>query len=373
MKILHLVVDDKFIDSAIREFEVVAPGRHEFFILDARSPYRHLKSPAVESVSAAAFLARARQDDVGAVFLHSLPPDVLPLLTLLPAGPRVLWIGWGWDYYGLLADAFPGGLVMPQTARLLGGLRPRSADTDIASLTASELSLARPYAKPGHRARQALQRVDFFCPVIDVEHRLLRQLHPWFRAEYLPWNYGTLEDYEITGAKPAVGRDILVGNSATPTSNHLEAFEWVRQRIDLAGRRVVVPLSYGDSAYAGAVVQAGRTMFGDAFLPLTSYLAKDAYIELLASCGLVVLNHVRQQALGNIVISALLGARIALNRRSPLYPWLAALGVEVDDVERLDARPLPPAERQSNAEAVRRLLDPATQRRRTRRLVEVAG
>jgi dTDP-N-acetylfucosamine:lipid II N-acetylfucosaminyltransferase len=381
MKILHLVVDDKFIDSAIREFELVRPGVHEFLILDARPPHRYLRSPSVRPISRAAWCDRVAQADVAAVVMHCLSVEHQPLLRDIPPGPKVIWIGWGYDYYGLASDAFPEGLLLPKTTALEARLRGRSPGAAPGSMQCSELSWARPYPKPSADAQAALRRVDYFSPVLQDEHGLVRRHQPTLRAQYLRWNYGTVEDdMSLPGMAAGVdasgrarlGPNLLVGNSATSANNHLELFDCIRRHVDLAGRQLIVPLSYGDAAYRAHIERIGRQLFGDAFVPLVDFLPKDRYIELLTSCGHVMMNHVRQQALGNLVISGLLGARLHLNGRSPLGPWLRRAGISVSDVERPQMHPLTHSEAAAQAAVLRSEFGREAQRRRTGAMVDVA-
>lgn len=370
MKILHLVLDDKFIDMALREFETVAPGVHETVILGASAPFRYLAQVKPRTVDLAGFVQAASAREVQAVVFHGMPGAHLLALAQLPAGPLAIWLGWGYDYYGLLNDAFPQGLIQPDTAALLNRLRPPAAGAPAASV----LAAARPYRKPTAAERQALRRVDLFSPVLDVEYHLVRRHCPELRARYLRWNYGTAEDdFAPEAAAPQQpGPDLLLGNSAMPTNNHLELFERVRRKVDLDGRRLIVPLSYGDAAYGQAVARKGRELFGDAFVPLLDYVDKARYIQLLASCGTLVLNTVRQQALGNVYISAQLGARIVLNRSCPLHGWLLRQGMPVCDLESMGVQPLDAAQRQQQQRAVLEIVGRQAQRLRTRELVNVA-
>lgn len=363
-KIIHLVVDDKFIDAAIREFEAVAPGCHEFMAFGGSTPWRYLRSPLVQRVGAGWWLQRVTDSDVAAVVFHSLPAGWLPLLHVIPAGTTVVWLGWGFDYYGLLADDFPQGLILPGTATLVRALHPRPAGC--------ELSTARPYAKPTTAERAALGRVDIFSPVLDIEHALVQRRQPWLRAQYRPWNYLTLEDdlQLQTSLAERPGTDLLVGNSATPTNNHIEAFEHIRRCADLEGRRIVVPLSYGDPAYAREIVRIGRKLFGSAFVPLLDFLPRERYLELLDTCGVLVMNHLRQQALGNVVISGLRGASLFLNPSNPMTRWLHRQGVQVEDIGSLHMAPLEPAARARNRAAITAFTCRGHRRGQTQRLVD---
>lgn len=377
MKIIHLVVDDKFIDSAIREFEGVSPGVHEYLLVGGGSPpYRYVRSPLIQAVSRGACLARLNQPDVAAIVCHSLPLSTLLMLPEMSERPHVIWLGWGYDYYGLLMDAFPEGLFMPETARLMGGLQPRGGLPRTGSMRSSVLSAARPYAKPSRIELSALQRIDFFSPVLPNEYTLLTQHQPHLRARFIRWNYGTAEDDLTLGSTSSdgLGTDILVGNSATPANNHLECFASLAKQPDLDGRRIVVPLSYGDpdGAYTRYIVQAGQKHFGSRLVPLLDYLPKDRYIEVLASCGHVVMNHIRQQAMGNLIISGLMGARLHLNRRNPVAPWMKKLGLPVSDLAQPVLAPLAPVDAAAQAQILLTEYGRSTQRQRTRALVDTA-
>lgn len=371
-RLLHLVVDDKFIDAAIREFEAAAPGRHEFVTLDTRPPYRYVKDGRVRNLDGAGFAREAAREDVGAVVVHAMTPQHLAAIQSVPADRGVVWIGWGYDYYGLLNDAFPEGLVQPATAALLARGAGMAGGTPAQGTVPTMLAFARPYRKPTRSELAALARVDWFSPVLDTEYHLARRHQPDFRAHYLRWNYGTVEDDFTLAGLPErpLGPNLLLGNSATATNNHLELFELVRQRVDLAGRRIVVPLSYGDANYRRHVLQAGQQLFGEAFQPLVDFMPREQYIDTLASCGFVLMNHVRQQALGNIYIGALLGARVFLNRRNPLNGWLRAQGLPIADLEQLDGQPLTEAERDRQITALYASMGRAAQRERTLGLVE---
>lgn len=43
---------------------------------------------------------------------------------------------------------------------------------------------------------------------------------------------------------------------------------------------------------------------------------------MVLSCGNVIMNHVRQQAVGNIILMLYLGAKIYLRKENPIYSFL---------------------------------------------------
>jgi dTDP-N-acetylfucosamine:lipid II N-acetylfucosaminyltransferase len=374
VKLLHLVVDDKFIDMAIREFEAAAPGRHDWLIVGGASQRQFVKDERVRCVDRDGLARAVAAPDVGAVVCHVMTPTHLAALSCVPAHLQVVWLGWGYDYYGLINDAFPDGLLQPATAVLAARLAAPPPAVAAHAAVPTVLGHSRPYRRPAAAEREALARVDIFSPVIDTEYHLVRRHLPGFRARYVRWNYGTAEDdYTLEGGtRRAPGRNILAGNSATATNNHIELFERIRRGGDLADRLIVAPLSYGDAGYRACVIKLGRELFGDAFVPLVDFMPKDRYIELLGSCGHVMMNHVRQQALGNLFISGLLGAKLHLSRANPLHDWLGALGVPVSDIERSDLEPLPARDVDAQATALQREFGREPQRARTRSLIAAA-
>lgn len=371
-KILHVVVDDKFIDWAIREFEAVEPSAHNYVIIDCSPPFRYVKHAGVRSCPRSMFSGEVCREEVKAIVFHYLDSSLYDLLDLIPKSKKVFWLGWGGDYYDvLLRDLYPQGLCLPGTATLC-----RSSIKERTVGIARDVWRRARWALVGSQRHNpaCLERVDYFCPVIDLEFHLARKLNPWFRAEYVTWNYGTVEDdLSLPGPVPqTLGNNLLVGNSATPTNNHAEVFKIIADRVDLSGRKIIVPLSYGDEVYRDRVINLGQKLFGSAFEPLTDFLSYDEYIRILTSCGTLMMNHLRQQALGNICISALLGAKLLLNRRNPLFDWLTGKGISVHDIETADLTPISKENRDSNAHAIRAHWGRDAQRTKTRHLLNLA-
>ena len=81
---------------------------------------------------------------------------------------------------------------------------------------------------------------------------------------------------EAMPAEEELGKHIQLGNSATPTNNHIEAIDWLAQ-MELGARRVIVPLSYGSDEYRDMVCAYGKKRLGDTFQPVTDFMPFDEY------------------------------------------------------------------------------------------------
>lgn len=347
---LHIVDDEKFIDATWRICEAVSPGQHRYVMFGDGAPMRHVKFAPVERLPLGdaqnGTALRGLTAEHRVVVLHNLDKIKLDVLARLPRGLTVWWLGWGFDYYDLARAE----LLMPRTRQLLP---PRPVQLPLLRRAKDLLKRVR-----GPSARiAALHRVDFFGPVIVEDYRIVKGALPDLPAQYLQWHYGTLEDDMIRGfeGRGVSGSNILVGNSATMTNNHLEAFEMIRAVGCLPGE-VLVPLSYGNADYQQSVQAAGREMLGDAFRPLVDFMAIDDYIAVLSTCSSVIMNHLRQQALGNIVIMLYLGAKVFLDRRNPLFENLRIQGMHVFATDQFAAevgRPLDEARRTANRDLLR--------------------
>jgi dTDP-N-acetylfucosamine:lipid II N-acetylfucosaminyltransferase len=124
----------------------------------------------------------------------------------------------------------------------------------------------------------------------------------------------------------------MIGNSSSETNNHLELFDLL-EKINLDNKKIYVPLSYGSNEYASIIKEIGRKKFGSNFTPLDTFMPLDEYNKLLQSCGVVIMNHHRQQAFGNIVASLWMGAKVFLDDRNTIYKYLKRIGVNVFSVQ----------------------------------------
>src|SRR5690606_29664970 len=61
--------------------------------------------------------------------------------------------------------------------------------------------------------------------------------------------------------------NILVGNSADPTNNHIEVLEYLKQ-FKIQNINIYTPLTYGNKIYAKSVINKGIEIFGDKYYPL---------------------------------------------------------------------------------------------------------
>lgn len=111
---------------------------------------------------------------------------------------------------------------------------------------------------------------------------------------------------------------IQIGNSADTSNNHIEVLDGLRRFKD-KNIKIVCPLSYGDLEYSSSVIELGKSIYGNKFIPITEFLPFEKYIELLGNIDIAIFNHKRQQAMGNITTLLGLGKKVYI--REEITTW----------------------------------------------------
>lgn len=121
--------------------------------------------------------------------------------------------------------------------------------------------------------------------------------------------------------------NVLVGNSGDPGNNHYSIFECLA-KINFEFN-AIVPLSYGNEEYITAMNEKGKFLLEKKFHPLLQFMSPDEYQELLNTIDICIMNHYRQQGLGNIRYLLQTGTKIFLNPINPLYNYLVDNGIKI--------------------------------------------
>lgn len=144
------------------------------------------------------------------------------------------------------------------------------------------------------------------------------------------------------------GLNILLGNSADPSNNHIEALERLLQFKE-QDIKIYAPLSYGDQNHARKVISQGTEWFGDKFIPMTEFMPFEQYLGFLKSLDIAIFNHQRQQAMGNTI--TLLGMGKTVFMRTDISQWslLNKLGIKMNDASEIKLAQITHDEAEGNA------------------------
>ena len=278
----------------------IEKGSHSAFRVDQMERLRRI------DVGAWGFLrAFRRLSSKDRVIIHQLSNPRLLLYLFLVRGSlrRCAWAIWGGDVYDFK-------------------YRPRTWAHDL-----------REYLR-----KVIIPSIPVISSMIPGDYETVRSVYGG-RARYvnafypIPMDYGSLE----AGDEPRTcgkGVTILVGNSGDPSNVHADVFR-VLSRFREADLRIVSPLSYGDRAYVASVMELGRELFGDKFVPLTDFLPPEQYARLIRGMDAAIMNHGHQQALGNIIAMLMMGKKVFVRSDATPYRYFNDLGITVYDTLRL--------------------------------------
>lgn len=332
-KILHVCNLDKFIPPFIDFVEEQFGLDNQFFWLNGdfeRYPVKQeesnykVKRTKLGTVEGLLKLVQLMQSSEK-VILHGLfNPKILLILFLTPRLlKKCYWVIWGGDLYVYQLGERNWKWKIREFLR-----RPVIKNMGhLITYIPGDVELARKWYGAKGEYHECLM---YLSNVID--ENIIQSAHE------------ELEEY--------TGLNILVGNSADPSNNHITSLEKLLpyKEDDI---RIFVPLSYGDQGHAKKVIETGRAWFGEKFVPLTSFMLLDEYLKFLKSLDIAIFNHQRQQAMGNTI--TLLGMGKTVFMRSDVNQWhfLKGLGIKLNDVEKLELGRIMPSDADENTSLVR--------------------
>lgn len=342
ISILHLASDNVFIDAAYGNFEAVAPACNTFCVPSWNKTLKSIKETPAKIINPYSFknpfFVRSLEKYDFIVF-HSLDSFNQRILANTKSDLKFVWIGYGYDYYDLIYED-PDMLYQEKTRAIVKDLTPKKNDSAIRD-TLKRVAKRMIYHNSSKRT--LVKKISFFSPVLENEYRMIASKFDSPFPRYAAWNYGTSSDFlnneqmKCSNDLPK-GNNILVGNSATPTNNHIEVFDLLRTQ-DLGNRKIICPLSYGNPTYAKIINNKGMSYFGENFLGLDTFMPQEDYFKLTGTCSNVIMNHHRQQALGNIIVLLFMGANIFLNKINPVYQFLKEKGAIIYTIDELSNSP----------------------------------
>lgn len=330
--ILHVAGLDKFIPPFVKLIEEEFGGeKHQFWFTGSVQKYSVEQSESVyvcgrctwRKIAGYAKLVK-QLHSARKVMLHGLfNIRVVLALALCPwVLPKCHWIIWGGDLYQF-----------------------RKASNTWQSRIKEALR------------RFVIRRVGHLVTYIEGDVERARR---WYGAkgihqECIMYLSNVVDPKMIMEPVPAADQDglnILLGNSADPSNNHIEAMERLLPFKDQT-IKIYAPLSYGDQNYAKKVISQGKAWFGDKFVPMTDFMPFKQYLEFLKSLDIAIFNHQRQQAMGNTI--TLLGMGKTVFMRSDVSHWcfLTGLGIKLNDVEELKLGRITPKDAAENARIIR--------------------
>ncbi len=338
ISILHIGSDEKFLNAANYVFEKAFPGSNLFIIPHSKksAPLKYVEIKSnIEVVpyqkNLTEILAK-RSEMYDCIILHGIGDFNSHIFLSSKNKNKFIGVLWGAELYNrqeLLGRSVLGKLtavIEPRLYRksLIEQFKDILRKIYYLKQNINQNSVKEAAGSLSYLATLQKEEHDYF-----VERKIIRD-----DCIYVPFTYYPLE-FIMKGIMNSIvnGNDILLGNSASSTNNHLEAFELLKQMV-IGNRKIVVPLSYGNPVYANYIQKEGEAQFGENFSVLRKFLPLADYNKVVQKCGIVIMNHYRQQGIGNILASLWLGSKVYLNGTNTMYHYLKRIGIRIYSIEK---------------------------------------
>ena len=331
--ICNIVCDEKFIDGAIECLDFYSEKWTNKWIIcnlkGRKLNFIKRHSDRVQNVDENKVINFLIDNKFDAVILHSFGVISPAVIANIPLGIKVFWFGWGYDIYNYPKQRpfLKWNLYKPLTAKYLRSSLYKKGRSLASKLLFTLKGNGRVY-------KRALNRVDYFAGIIEFEYDLLKS-NPNFRAQKVSFAYSSslgVTSYE--NFEKYDGLNILIGNSAADTNNHLDLLERLKL-LDISNRKIILPLSYaGTEKYVADVIKAYKRFFGDNVIALTSFMPFEQYKKYILSCNVAIFFMARQQAMGNINTALKYGCKVFLSEENPVYQYYKNSGISVYSIEK---------------------------------------
>lgn len=340
MKYLHICNDAHFIDFAIDQFERFNAGNNTFLICLAPGVshvkhIRHLQNIIRIEQGAAELVRLVNDTDYDVLVIHFLDLYKCDLILRAPKDKKILWLAWGADIYQ--TGFYHKDLFLPATIKAIDTInRENDFIRQAKNIFRNSYYYLRGKTPAKVKFKNAIRRVDFCATVIPDEIQILNKWN-FFNAKQVPFSYTSVEyDFRESDIENSYrrGNAIIIGNSNSPTSNHIDCLHAIQQ-FDLGERKIYVPLNYGNfQTYTKTVIERGYGLFKNNFVPLQNYLPKKDYLEVLQNCSVAIMGHQRQQALGNIIILLWMGVKVFFSETNIMLSFFKRKGFNVYSLQK---------------------------------------
>lgn len=187
-----------------------------------------------------------------------------------------------------------------------------------------------------HLRKTIIPRIPVITSLVKGDYDLVKKIYG-STAKYIYSFYPNPVDFSIVDRSQDKGdrsnkRTIMIGNSGDPSNNHEEVFE-ILARFKKENIKIICPLSYGESDYISRTINRGKEIFGEKFEPITEFLSPEEYVKVISGVDVVIMNHDRQQALGNIILLLSMGKKIYLNEDTTHYRFFSENNIKISKVK----------------------------------------
>ena len=251
------------------------------------------------------------------VYVHQLSPLMYRWIAT-HAFNKLSWLIWGADLYNLPSIDFNiyEKLTLRYYVRKIKPLR-------------TYLYLLKVWITNRPFRNQAYSRIDFVLTWMKTEYEFATQHIPSLKAGHQFFFYENQIPYhqldQFIQDEPKDPRSIIIGNSGVAENNHLDAVQLLSEKKIEAD--LYLPVSYGDPDYIRFLKKNLKSYAYGKLQFVDQYMNFEEYVSFLAGADALIMNTIRPQGYGNILMMLYMNKPVFLNDQNISLPDLKSNGV----------------------------------------------
>lgn len=321
-KIYHFCQDEKFINAAYMQFEMVYPGKNKFLVYNANPlETKYLKTNSDFEFISNIKIAMKEIPRNSMVIFHSLPNSLLKNICFLDQSTITVWFCHGYEVYSdpcLYSDK----RLCDKITRKKFGIEPRNFKEKIYENILPFYRIIKPSV--GYSVREQklkkLKRIDYLASSFDEEYKQIRKITKLTVPAFDFWYYPLEKILDVNLPIQLEKTKILIGNSGFKSNNHLDISSKLK-KIEVKNEDFIIPLSYGDKSYTDFVKES-FILPNNQITFLEDFIKLEEYNTFLSDAKIGIFNTRRQQAIGNILALIYHGSKVFISEKNTFYHFL---------------------------------------------------
>jgi hypothetical protein len=341
--LVHFMSDDTITTQLMDNFEEANPKQNLFLIFRDKPSDMSIYEKHIHCTKE--FLLNTSDineifdqlTNVKGIVLHALPYENAQILEQLKHEYSVVWLAWGYDIYFL-----PKIRPYIYAHKTLKYAHSQNPSLRWKWIILKNNILRNILYEPVRQILseklldKARKKIKYFAGFVEGDFEILQKNYPSAIQFYY---HPLLSIYQYVPPdlvdKRVDGNNIMLGNSAAETGNHLDIFDSLKSSSQaIEASKIYIPLSYGGTShYVQTVIKKGKENFGEQCIAIQNKMPLTDYVKIMLSCSTGIFYHFRQKAMGNIIAMFWLGARVYMSSKSPAYCFFKSKGIIVFDLD----------------------------------------
>lgn len=332
--IYHFCQDEKFINAAYIQFEMLYPERNKFLVYSANPlEIKYLKINSDFEFISDLKLAMEKIPKNSLVIFHSLPNRLLQYICFLDSSVATVWFCYGYEVYGD-PYLYDDNKLCDKITKEKFGIEVRTFKEKIYENLLPLFRIIKPSVGYSLREQKLkkLKRINYLASSFEEEYKQITKITTLTVPSFNFWYYSLEKILDVNLPIPLEKTKIVIGNSGYKSNNHLDVANKLK-KLEVKNEDFIIPLSYGDTKYID-IIKELFILPNNKVTFLEDFVKLEEYNIFLSEAKVAIFNTRRQQAIGNIIALIYHGSKVFISERNTFYHFLKRKKIQVYSYEK---------------------------------------